>query len=70
MYKKNDILYDCYDKDGNYIGIIFARDYKELLEICPKVKYVRGADYITREENWFIVDESGLHCIKGIPENR
>lgn len=40
MYKKNEILYDCYDKDRNYIGIIFAMDCKELLEICPIVSKV------------------------------
>ena len=56
----NDILYDCYDENVKPLGIIFAKDCKELLVKQPKVKYVLGMDYLTRERVWHSVEENGL----------
>ena len=55
-----DILYDCYDKNGEYIGIIFAVDCADLLRKNPNVKYVFGMDYFTRESKIHEVTEAGL----------
>lgn len=62
----NDILYDCYDENVKPLGIIFAKDCKELLVKQPKVKYVLGMDYLTRERVWHRVDKNGLwHVSEG-----
>ena len=45
------------------VGMIFAKDCKELLQIQPKVKYVLGMDYLTRETTWFEVRETGLYPV-------
>lgn len=55
-----DILYDCYDENRRSIGIIFARDCKELIEKCPNVAYVLGLDYLTHQRVWHRVRENGL----------
>lgn len=55
-----DILYDCYDDNENPIGIIFAKDCKDLLQKNANVKYVRGVDAVTRRINWHEVKENGL----------
>jgi len=59
----NDILYDCYDENVKPLGIIFAKDCKELLMKQPKVKYVLGMDYLTRKRVWHRVKENGLWFI-------
>lgn len=59
----NDILYDCYDENVKPLGIVFAKDCKELLVKQPKVKYVLGMDYLTRERVWHRVKENGLWCV-------
>lgn len=59
----NDILYDCYDEAVKPLGIVFAKDCKELLMKQPKVKYVLGMDYLTREKVWHRVEENGLGFI-------
>lgn len=56
----NTIMYDCYDENEMPIGIIFAKNCKELLEINPNVKYVRGMDIITRRPKWHEVKGNGL----------
>lgn len=56
----NNILYDCFDKNEQPIGIIFARDCKDLLQKNPSVKYVRGMDAVTRRPHWHEVTETGL----------
>ena len=55
-----DILYDCYDENGNHIDIIFAKDCADLLYKNPKVKYVQGMDYLTRRSTIHKVTERGL----------
>ena len=60
MIQFDDILYDCYDENVNSLGIIFAKDCKELLEKEPRVKYVLGLDYFTRERKWHVVTERWL----------
>ncbi|MBQ1938039.1 MAG: hypothetical protein II364_03660 [Bacteroidales bacterium] len=59
----HDILYDSYDENMMPVGMIFAKDCKELLQIQPKVKYVLGMDYLTRETTWFEVRETGLYPV-------
>lgn len=39
-----DYMYDCYDKNENPLGIFFSKGCKELLQIHPEIKYVRGMD--------------------------
>ena len=56
----NDILYDCYDKNGKPLGIIFACDCAELLKKNSNVKYVLGFDAIKRQRVWHEVKENGL----------
>lgn len=63
-----DVLYDCYDKNERQIGIIFAKNCKDLLDKNSNVKYVRGIDYITRKPQWFEVKEDGLHQYQ--PKNK
>lgn len=62
-----DILYDCYDEDERHIGIIFAKDCKELLEKSVNVRYVRGMDVLTRRPNWYQVKVTGLYPYR--PQN-
>lgn len=54
------ILYDCYDENRKSLGIVFAKNCKELLEMMPNVKYVLGMDYFTRNRVWHEVRENGL----------
>lgn len=56
----NNILYDCYDENKKSLGIVFAKDCKELLNKMPNVKYVLGLDYLTRQRVWHRVNENGL----------
>lgn len=62
----SDILYDCYDENEIHIGIIFAKDCKDLLSKNPNVKYVRGIDAVTHKPCWHRVKENGLwtYCPK------
>lgn len=55
-----DYLYDCYDENKKPLGIVFAKDCKELLEKMPDVKYVLGIDYLTRQPTWHRVKKNGL----------
>ena len=64
-----DYMYDCYDKNENPLGILFAKDCKELLEAHPDVKYVRGMDAVTRLPIWHEVEENGLCPYKPKKEN-
>lgn len=59
----NDILYDCYDENVKSLGIVFAKDCKDLLVKQPKVKYVLGMDYLTRERVWHRVEKNGLWVV-------
>ncbi len=66
MRSPQDILYDCYDENRRPLGIVFAKDCKELLKVCPNVKYVLGMDYFTRERKWHEVTEKGLFPAKEV----
>lgn len=57
---KSEIMYDCYDENEKPIGIIFAKNCRELLEKNSDVRYVRGMDAVTRRPNWHEVTEGGL----------
>lgn len=59
-----DILYDCYDKEGKPLGIIFASDCATLLKKNSSVKYVLGMDAVTRRRVWHEVKENGLFPTK------
>lgn len=54
------ILYDCYDENEDYIGIIFAENCEDLLNKNPNVFCVRGMEAVTRKPQWFRVFKSGL----------
>lgn len=56
----NKIPYNCYDENEEFIATIYAENCKELLEINPNIKYVRGIDFVTKRPKWHEVREDGL----------
>lgn len=56
--------YDCYNRDGKYIGIYYEDSVEELLSKHSSVYYIAGNNAIQSGKNWYEYSISDLELVR------